>query len=446
MIKQFSFTKEFVENSFEYLMSLGISENMTKFIFVVATIIVLVAVGWLLNFLFDKGGAWISERVTKKLNKDQFLTYILKWKAGSKLTRILVMYLAKMLFTSFYGTVGPIIHVFIVVMDLYMLFYFVSFVTKIIFATRDWAFLKPEMHNKPLDSLAQIANIINLFIGILMTYSIVTGNSVNQLLTVLGAASAVLILVFKDTILGFVGSIQLSSHDMVKVGDWVSIENYDANGTVLEIGVTAVKIQNFDRTITSVPTSVLVSDSFINWKGMQESGGRRIKRSLFIKQSSIRFLREEELDRFKKIHPLDTHIEKITEDKDKSNSEKGVDQSLLINKKNTTNFGLFRKYAQDYIKSLPVINTDMIVMVRQLQPTDKGIPLEIYAFSKAKEWVQYEHVMADIFDHLIASVPFFELEIFELPSGGDYQFYAEETEEAPRAIKKKKKKSNDLPF
>jgi len=279
-----------------------------------------------------------------------------------------------------------------------------------------------------------------------MTYSIITGNSVNQLLTVLGAASAVLILVFKDTILGFVGSIQLSSHDMVKVGDWVSIENYDANGTVLEIGVTAVKIQNFDRTITSVPTSVLVSDSFINWKGMQESGGRRIKRSLFIKQSSIRFLREEELDRFKKIHTLDTYIEKIIEDKDKSDSEKEVDQSLLINIKNTTNFGLFRKYAQDYIKSLPVINTDMIVMVRHLQPTDKGIPLEIYAFSKAKEWVQYEHIMADIFDHLIASVPFFELEIFELPSGGDYKFYDEEKEEPTKATKRKKKKGSDLPF
>jgi miniconductance mechanosensitive channel len=280
-----------------------------------------------------------------------------------------------------------------------------------------------------------------------MAYSLITGNSVSQLLTVLGAASAVLILVFKDTILGFVGSIQLSSHDMVKVGDWVSIENYDANGTVLEIGITAVKIQNFDRTITSVPTSALVSDSFINWKGMQESEGRRIKRSLFIKQSSIRFLKNDELERFKKIYPLGDYIEKVIEENTRHNKNLKIDQTILINRKNLTNFGLFRKYAQEYLKSLPVINTDMTLMARQLQSTDKGIPLEIYAFSRSKQWIQYEQVMADIFDHLIASVHFFDLEIFELPSGGDYKFYDSEIEKPPSGNKsKRKKKSDDLLF
>ena len=167
---------------------------------------------------------------------------------------------------------------------------------------------------------------------------------------------------------------------------------------------------------------------------------------MFIKQSSIRFLKDEELDRYKKIHSLDAYIEKINKDNDKINAENEIGQSLLINGKNVTNFGLFRKYAQEYIKSLPVINPDMIVMVRHLQPTDKGIPLEIYAFRKAKQWVQSEHIMADIFDYLIASVPFFELEIFELTSGGDYQFYAEESEVEKKAIKRKKKKGGDLPF
>jgi len=445
-MKQFDFAKEFVDKNFNYLLEHGFSENMAKFIFVTITIIVLVLVGWLLNLLIDKFSIWLANRATSKLNKAQLITYIIKWKAGTKLTRIMVAYIAKNLFISVYGTEGPIIHIFIVVMDLYMLYYFVSFISRLVYATRDWAFLKPEMHNKPLDSIAQIANILNYFIGVFVAYSIITGNSVNQLLTVLGAASAVLILVFKDTILGFVGSIQLSSHDMVKVGDWVSIENYDANGTVLEIGVTAVKIQNFDRTITSVPTSVLVSDSFINWKGMQESGGRRIKRSLYIKQSSIRFLREDELEHFININPLEISNEIKPEKLDNSDADLKKDKTLTGDKKIKTNFGLFRKYAQDYIKSLSVINNDMIVMVRHLQPTDKGIPLEVYAFSKAKIWVEYENIMADIFDHLIASVSFFELEIFELPSGGDYKFYAEETEETPKAIKRKKKKSNDLPF
>jgi len=443
-MKQFGFAKEFVDRNFDYLLEHGFSQNMARFVFIVITVAILLLIGWLLNLLIDKLGNWIAVRTTSRLNKAPLLSNILKWKAGNKLTRILVAYLAKILFVSVYGTEGPVIHVFIVVFDLYMLLYFISFVSKIIYATRDWAFLKPEMHNKPLDSIAQIANILNYSIGGFMAYSLITGNSVNQLLTVLGAASAVLILVFKDTILGFVGSIQLSSHDMVKVGDWVSIDNYDANGTVLEIGVTAVKIQNFDRTITSVPTSALVSDSFINWKGMQESGGRRIKRSLFIKQSSIRFLKEDELENFKKIHPLNSFIEQFL--KDKSNTVDEIEQSLLINRRNYTNLGLFRKYGQEYIKSLSTINTDMTMMVRQLQPTDKGIPLEIYAFSKAKQWVEYENIMADIFDHLIASVPFFELEIFELPSGGDYKFYTEETEEATKATKRIKKKSNDLPF
>lgn len=445
-MKQFSFAKEFVESNFNYLLEHGFSKNMARFVFIVITVAVLLLIGWLLNFAIDRLSNWISKKTTSRLNKEQLVFSIIKWKAGNKLTRILVAYLAKILFVSVYGIEGPIIHVFIVLFDVYMLFYFISFITKIIYATRDWAFIKPEMHNKPLDSMAQIANILNYSIGIFMAYSIITGNSVNQLLTVLGAASAVLILVFKDTILGFVGSIQLSSHDMVKVGDWVSIENYEANGTVLEIGITAVKIQNFDRTITSVPTSALVSDSFINWKGMQESGGRRIKRSLFIKQSSIRFLNKEELERYKKIQPLNAYIESIHKNNDKLNDSNEVDRSSLISNNNLTNFGLFRKYAQEYIKSLPEINPDMIVMVRHLQPTDKGIPLEIYAFSKVKQWVQYEYIMADIFDYLIASVPFFELEIFELPSGGDSKFFDEHEEKETKDRKRKQKKDSGLPF
>ncbi|MFC2110734.1 mechanosensitive ion channel family protein, partial [Bacteroidota bacterium] len=235
-------------------------------------------------------------------------------------------------------------------------------------------------------------------------------------ITTIGAASAVIILVFKDTILGFVASIQVSINDMVRIGDWITFEKYGADGDVIEINLSTVKVQNFDKTITTIPTYALISDSFKNWRGMEDSGGRRIKRSLNIKLESIGYLTKEEVNSLKKINMISSYLETRQADIDAYNIKNNFDKELLLNGRNLTNIGVFRKYIETYIENHSAIHKEMTIMVRQLAPTTQGIPLEIYAFSSDKRWKNYEYIMADIFDHIIAAVPYFKLEIFELPT------------------------------
>ena len=201
---------------------------------------------------------------------------------------------------------------------------------------------------------------------------------------------------------------------MVRIGDWITMEKFGADGDVVEINLATVKVRNFDNTTTTIPTYSLISDSFRNWRGMLKSDGRRIKRHVLIRSKSVRFIEKEELNRFKQIQHLSSYIDHRQTDIDKFNENNSVDKSIIVNGRNLTNLGLFRKYINQYLLSHPGVNKDMMLMVRHLQPTEKGIPLEIYCFSKDKVWENYEHIMADILDHVIASVRYFDLEIFEL--------------------------------
>jgi len=220
-------------------------------------------------------------------------------------------------------------------------------------------------------------------------------------------------LVFKDTILGFVASIQVSINDMVRIGDWITFESYGADGDVMEISLATVKVRNFDNTITTIPTYALISDSFRNWRGMIESGGRRIKRVIYLRQHSVKFLSEDEIENLKKIGLIKDYIEKRSAEIKKDNSDKGVDKTLAVNGRNLTNLGVFRKYILEYLEKYPALNHEMTTMVRYLEPTPHGLPLEVYCFSKDKVWENYEYIMADIFDHIMASTTHFGLEVFE---------------------------------
>ena len=268
--------------------------------------------------------------------------------------------------------------------------------------------------DKPLDSYLQVFMIFLWFVGSILILSVLTGKDIGSFLTTLGALSAVLLFVFKDTILGFVASVQITVNDTVRIGDWISMPNSNADGDVIAISLSTVQVQNFDKTITSIPTYKLISDSFINWRGMSESSGRRIKKSLLIKTTSIRFLKANEIDVLKKIDRVAAYIEQRQKEIESVNAAQKVDKSLLINGRNFTNLGLFRQYAQMYLQTHEQINQNMTVMCRQLAPTAQGIPLEIYAFSKDKVWINYEHISSDIFDHLLAAIPYFHLECFEL--------------------------------
>jgi miniconductance mechanosensitive channel len=269
------------------------------------------------------------------------------------------------------------------------------------------------LKDKPVDSYIQVFMIFVWLTGVFAIVAIISGISFWEFIAGLGTVSAIIILVFRDTILGFVASIQVSINDMVRIGDWISFEKFGADGDVIEINLATVKVQNFDNTITTIPTYALISDSFKNWRGMDESKGRRIKRSLNIRMESVKNLNQEEILKLSKIQLISNYILQRSEAINTFNQKNSIDKSLLINGRNLTNIGLFRKYMETYIEAHSAINKDLMVMVRQLQPTAYGLPIEIYTFSSDKRWQNYEYIIADIFDHMIASVADFNLVISE---------------------------------
>jgi miniconductance mechanosensitive channel len=269
------------------------------------------------------------------------------------------------------------------------------------------------LKDKPVDSYIQVIMMFVWLTGIFVMVAIITGISFWEFIAGLGTVSAIIILVFRDTILGFVASIQVSINDMVRIGDWISFDKFGADGDVIEINLATVKVQNFDNTITTIPTYALISDSFKNWRGMDESKGRRIKRALNIRMESVKNLNQDEILKLSKIQLISEYVIQRSEDINNYNQTNSVDKSILINGRNLTNIGLFRKYMETYIQEHSAINKDLMVMVRQLQPTAYGLPIEIYAFSSDKRWQNYEYIIADIFDHMIASVPDFYLVISE---------------------------------
>lgn len=304
---------------------------------------------------------------------------------------------------------GKIVGVYIVLISLWI-------IRTIFNALRDYLKNKPEYSDKPIDSFVQVIMIVLWIFGVALIVSTLFGMKRGELLTILGTLSAIIILIFRDTILGFVSSVQVAINDMVRIGDWITMDKFGADGDVIEINLTTVKVRNFDNTITTIPTYALSSDSFQNWRGMQNSQGRRIKRHILIKSSSIRFLNDEDLNQMKKIQLITSYIESRQAEIEKYNDLRGVDKSLAINGRNMTNLGLFRKYIIQYLVNTPGLNKDMHIICRQLQSTAHGVPLEIYVFSSDKRWANYEYIMADIFDHVMAAVGYFDLEIFELPS------------------------------
>ncbi|WP_370860326.1 mechanosensitive ion channel family protein [Parabacteroides faecis] len=278
---------------------------------------------------------------------------------------------------------------------------------------------KESMKNKPLKGFVQIIQVVVFFIGGIIIISILIGKSPATLFAGLGASAAILMLVFKDTILGFVAGIQLSANDMLRPGDWITMTKYGADGTVIEVTLNSIKVRNFDNTITMIPPYALVSDSFQNWRGMQESGGRRVKRSININMNSVRFCTPEMLTKFRKISLLTDYIDSKQQELETYNEEHKIDDSIKVNGRRQTNLGVFRIYLVNYLKSNPDVNKDLTCMVRQLQPTEKGIPMELYFFASTTQWIPYEDIQSDVFDHLLAVLPEFDLQVFQEVSGSD---------------------------
>ncbi len=272
----------------------------------------------------------------------------------------------------------------------------------------------------PIKSFVQVIKLILYFVGGIFIVSILLNKTPVYLFSSLAALTAILMFVFKDAVLGFVAGIQLTANRMVANGDWIEMPKYGADGDIIEIALTTVKVQNWDKTITTIPTYALISESFKNWRGMSESGGRRIKRSISIDMNTIQFCTKEMLDRFSKIQYISGYIEKKKIEMQEYNKLEQVDHSSLVNGRRMTNIGTFRAYVEAYLKNHPMINQEMTFLIRHLAPTEHGLPIEIYVFSKDRAWANYESIQANIFDHILAVVPEFDLRVFQDPSGRDF--------------------------
>jgi len=396
----------FYEEIIRFLTSKGLSEVVSQGI---ATLIIVASISLVvivINFITKKIILSFFKRIAKSTSSS-FDDLLIKNKVPGLLSYIPSLFFLFWIIPSYSNTLYLLIEAFTVIL-------FILTVRAILNTVKDYFKSSDSLKHIPVDSYIQVIMIFIWFVGIILILSILTGREVGTFLASLGALSAIIILVFRDTILGFVSSIQITVNDTVRIGDWITMKGSNADGTVIEVNLSTVKVQNFDNTITTIPTYKLVSDSFINWRGMSESDGRRIKRSLLIKPSSIKFLDDEEIESLKKIHLLSDYIKKVHKEIKSHNSSNQVDKSMLINGRNLTNLGIFREYIQRYLKEHPDTNDNLTMMCRQLQPTAQGIPIQIYAFSKDKEWTKYEALTSDIFDHLLSSVKYFNLECFEL--------------------------------
>ncbi|WP_036841585.1 mechanosensitive ion channel family protein [Polaribacter sp. Hel_I_88] len=410
---------EFENLLYNYLLETGLSEASAKYLNMVILLSATIFAAFLVHFIIRRILLSFFTGLSSK-TKTNFDDLLLKNKAPKNIAHIIpLIFTLKFIpfifkdFPYFENFVQKGFQVFTIILVLWI-------VRSLLNTIKDYLKTLPNLKDKPIDSYIQVFMIFAWAIGILSAFAIITGIEFIKFITTIGAASAVIILIFKDTILGFVASIQVSINDMVRIGDWITFEKYGADGDVIEINLSTVKVQNFDMTITTIPTYALIADSFKNWRGMTDSGGRRIKRSLNIKLDSIHYITSEELDSFKKIQSIATYLETRQKDIDAFNQKNNINKELLLNGRNMTNIGVFRKYIETYIEHHSGTNKEMMIMVRQLAPETQGIPLEIYAFSSDKRWQNYEYIMADIFDHVIAAVPYFNLEIFELPSNSSF--------------------------
>lgn len=385
--------------------------------------LLLIVAAWLTNFIVKKV---LIKAVTKVLNMTPLKNTVISGHFGilqrvANIAPALVVY---------YG-IGNIVEmpetvVAIIKKTCEIFFYFVtaSIVSNFLdFVNALWM-RRPISAEKPIKGYLQVVKIIIYCICIIYVISDLMGKDPVFLLSGLGAMAAVLMLIFQDTILSFVASVQITSSNMIRLGDWIEMPHLNADGDVVDIALHTIKIQNWDKTITTIPTKKFITDSFKNWRGMQESGGRRIKRSLYIDQNSIHFLTQEECEHLHKFSLLKEYLEGKEKEIEEWNKQLGNSDQHSMNRRRITNIGTFRAYVERYLHNHPKIHGEMTLLVRQLDLTPRGLPLELYCFTNDTRWANYESIQSDIFDHLLAILPEFGLRVFQEPSGLDLNRFA----------------------
>lgn len=398
------------------LSGVGLSGNLLHFSKMLIITISLIIICVIADFIARKVILVIIERIIKR-TKNTWDDVLVEKRVFKNVAHILPAVLMGVLAPVFYKGHPDWILAIEKTSDIYLSIAFMLTIVAFFKAFQFFLESRPFLKDKPLDSYMQLIRLIIYILGGIYIISILVDKSPTGIFSALGAMSVVLMLVFRDTILGFVGSIQIAANDMVKIGDWVEFPKYGADGNILEIKLQTVKVQNWDKTITTIPTYAFVSDAFKNWRGMEESGGRRIKRSIHIDMNSVKFCN---IDLQTKLENIGLLKEYFTEKKQAIvRHNEGKDDSHSANVRKLTNLGSFRIYLEKYLNANPLISKEMTFLVRQLEPNEKGIPIEIYVFSSEQRWAHYEAIQADIFDHIIAVLPEFELTVFQSPSGRD---------------------------
>ncbi len=398
---------------YDYSVAAGLSESYAKAINMLALLVGLLIIIVIADFVARKLLINVFNSLAAK-SKTNFDDLLVNHKAPRNIAHIVPLIITLKLFPFVFYDYPEFESHIIVLIKVYGIVLTVWIIRSVLQTFESYFKTLPRLRDKPIDSYIQVGMLFIWIIGFASILAVVINLSFLKFFTTLGAASAILLLIFKDTIMGFVASIQVAINDSVRIGDWITMEKYGADGDVIEINLSTVQVQNFDLTITHIPTFALITDSFTNWRGMQSSGGRRIKRSILLKAKSIHYLTDEKIEKLKGIQLITAYLNQRQNDIVNFNTSNAIDKSILINGRNLTNLGVFRKYMQSYIENHSGINKDMMIMVRQLAPTSQGLPLEIYAFSADKRWANYEYIMSDIFDHALAAVPYFDLEVFEL--------------------------------
>lgn len=402
------------------LIELGVNEATAEWLNLVLLGLLLV----ILCMIADRLARIIMVRVVTTLarkSKTEWDDILVEKKFFSAVAHLAPVLLIEVLVPLFFKGFPTFVDYVIRANDVYLIAVVLTMVNRFLNAAQLILSRMDLFKDKPLESYFQLTKIvIGIIAGVLML-SVLVSKSPIYFFSAFGAMTAVILFVFKDTILGFIASIQLSANDMIRVGDWVQMDKYGADGDVLEINLTTVKVKNWDKTISTVPTYSFISDSFKNWRGMQETGARRIARSIYINIGSVRFSTPEMIERFKNIHIISQYIADKEVEIANYNKEHKIDTSQVSNGRRMTNLGTFRAYAKRYLERHPKVDKTQTIIVRQLEPNEKGVPIQIYCFSSDIAWENYEAVQSDIMDHLLSVVPQFDLQVFQNPSGSDFR-------------------------
>jgi miniconductance mechanosensitive channel len=398
---------------YDFYTAIGVveyAEGLTYFTLFLGVLIAAILARFLVNLVLVK----VISKTAKK-TKTQWDNILLENQFFQRISNLAIPIVLSM----FTKTFTPVIDIWDRAVGLLVVIFVVFIITSSLNAIEEIYRGYEIYKTRPIKGVLQVVNIINFIIGGVVAIALLVGESPVVLLGGIGAMTAVTSLIFKDAILGFVAGIQLTGNDMVRIGDWIEVPNYSANGTVVDMSLTTVKVENFDNTITTVPAYAMITNAFINWRGMEDSGGRRIKRSLYINVSDVRFADQADLDYYEEIDLLADYIKGRRKEIGQDNQRISQGPNLEMNRRRLTNLGTFRVYVEEYIKHHPDIRKDTTLMVRQLGTEGQGIPLEIYAFANTTDWVKYEEIQANIFDHLYAIATEFGLTLFQNPSGND---------------------------